>query len=58
MLTANKHFGLAAMAQKAVGRRTALDRKWLGQEHHYPHQPFHFLWPQWIRHDSNNTEET
>ena len=58
MFTANKHFGLADMGQKAVGRSTALDRKCLSQEHHYPDQPFHFLWPQWIRHGGNNTEET
>jgi hypothetical protein len=56
MSTANKHFGLADMGQKAVGRSTALGRKWLSQEHH-PHQPFCFLWPWWIRHNGNNTEE-
>lgn len=56
--TANKHFRLAGMGQEEVRRSTALGRKWLSQEHHYPHQPFHFLWPWWIRHDGNNTEET
>lgn len=45
MFNANIHFGLAGMEQEEV-RSTALGIKWLSQEHHYPHQPFHFLWPR------------
>ena len=42
MFNANKHFGQADMRQKAVGRSTALGKKWLSEECH-THQPFHLL---------------